>query len=1039
MQESSSTSGDSQVGRTAAIIAAGGVIASALLVAAPPAQASGGAMDLPSQDLATALRRLASRQHVDLLFDAAGMAGRRSAPVHGAADAGEALRQMLAGTGFIARRGDFGEILIVRASASSPPAGPDDGENTAVAALLVVGSRTLNTAIRRSEDDIQPYAVFSSEVLATAQSQSIEDFLRTRAPQDAQAGTLAQAPVANAGAARSRIDLGGLGAAQTLVLVDGRRLPSIPGQDIFQQADLNGIPLFAIDRVETLTSTAGGIYGPGATGGVVNVVLKRNYDGGEIGASGGETTLGDAPHWRVDGAWGHSFFGGRTQVMIAFSHAEDGGLTQGQRDIAVQARQRLIDTHYFTSPPISASLNVVAEGPLPGQAYGEFSPDTYKPLNQTLAAGGLAALLANNGTMDASLSPDGQGTMQSLLSRTRRTSVVFSLRQEVSPRIDAFLDLLYLRDQGWAVGPRTQPTTTTLGVFALDNPFENSAQVSFPTPGLAATSNDDVRTLRATVGAIARLGHGWSAEADLTYGRASDRQSTPALASMDLIDVNSLDLFNSGAGLSSLWPSFGDDNVERQVNTLVDVNLRLSGPAFTLPAGETTVTLLGEFRREHQPDAFATFTNFDTGAIDYYSIGPQTQTVGSAYAEFRAPVLRSDAVLPLRGLELQLAGRVDDETTTAPADALYFTNERILSGTPFTGHARTFALTAGVRAFPLDGVMLRASVATGYLPPTTAQLIEGVSTTPAGEITFGFDPKRGYSPVGQSADFTFQWNGSPSLQPEYARTISAGVVLTPPWAPGLRVSLDYTRIDKSHEITDFAQVDFQFFLDHEAQFPGRVIRAPLTAGDIAAGYTAGVVTDIDTTPLNIGRSIVQTVDLDASYQRDTRFGRWRLYLRATWEPDFRRKDDPDYGFYQTAGHIDGPLTLRGNGGLGWSAGRWRADLNVQAYSRYDVTYTAKTFLTQEQSALNRLAQGGTKAPAQAYADLEVSYEQPLRDAPGGLTSIEYRLGVHDLFDSRPPLLLIDNVAATQPVEALYYSPYGDPRGRRIELSLVGRF
>lgn len=1002
--------------------------------AAPPAHK----VNLPSQDLATALRLLAAQEHAELLFDASHMAGRRSGPVRAASGPAEALRQMLEGTGYIAKRGGFGEILIVPGPASSPAPSGEGGENTAVAELLVVGSRTLNTAIRRNEDDIQPYAVFSSEVLAASQSETVEDFLRTRLAQDAQAGTLAQAPVANGGAARSRIDLGGLGPAQTLVLVDGRRLPSIPSQDVFLQSDINGIPLAAIDRIETLTATAGGIYGPGATGGVINVVLKRDYDGGQIGVSGGVTALGDAPHWRVDGAWGRTFFGGSTQVMLAFSHAEDSGLLQGQRQITAAARHQLDEEQSFSNLAISSSLNVVPLGVLPGQDPDGPGGPTYKPLNLALAAGGLAALYANAGAVDISLSPDGRGALQSLLSRTRSSAAMLSVRQVINPDIDAFLDVLYFRNTGWARGPRTAPTLVTLYPGEGGNPYDGPAEVSFPTPGLSATASDRATTFRVATGAILRLGRGWSAELDLSYGRASDTQRSPVLAPVTRDNVADIDLFDTGAQIKSLWPSFQDDTVQRQVNNLVDVNLRLSGPVVALPAGEATVTVLGEYRREHQPNAYAPFTDYDTNAVTLYPIGSQTQSVGSAYAELRAPLFDRDAAMPVRGLELQLAGRVDGQTSTAPADFFTYTDEHQQSGAPFSGSTRTFAFTAGVRLFPVDGLLLRASIATGYLPPTPGQLIEGQQGATAGFIGYGQDPLRGNEQVGSTAAFTFQWHGRTDLQPEHARTVSAGLVATPSWAPGLRVALDYTRIDKSREITDFDDVDFQFFLDHEAQYPGRVIRAPLSAADAAAGYVVGPVIDIDTTPLNIGRSIIQTVNIDASYEQPTRIGRFRLYARAVWEPDFRRKDNPDYGFYQTAGHIGGPLTIRGNGGVDWSRGRWRAGLNVQVYGAYDVTYTQHTPALVIQSYFNRRAQGGARVPPQAYLDLEVSYEQPLSGAVAGLTSVEYRFGLHNLFDTRPPLLLIDSTA-TQPVEALYYSPYGDPRGRRIEASVVGRF
>jgi iron complex outermembrane recepter protein len=91
----------------AAKVAAGGLMASAMLLwvwatnvlAAPSSRE----LDVAPQDLATALRQLAVSQHVELLFDAAQMGGRRSAAVHAAADIDSALRQMLAGTGFVAR------------------------------------------------------------------------------------------------------------------------------------------------------------------------------------------------------------------------------------------------------------------------------------------------------------------------------------------------------------------------------------------------------------------------------------------------------------------------------------------------------------------------------------------------------------------------------------------------------------------------------------------------------------------------------------------------------------------------------------------------------------------------------------------------------------------------------------------------------------------------------------------------------------------------------------------------------------------------
>jgi iron complex outermembrane receptor protein len=1010
--------------------AASFVAACALAFGASPVCAADVVFDFPTQDLATALVQLGTKGNVELLFDTAPMAGRQSAPVHGAKSAEAALREMLVGTGFVLRRSRSGNAFVIDRAASSPLPESETRESTAVAELLVVGSRSLNTDIRRSEDDIQPYSIFTSDQIEAAQVQTVEELLQTRDPQDAQAGTLAQAPVANGGAVHSRIDLGGLGAAQTLVLVDGRRLPSIPGTDVFQQGDLNGIPLAAIDRIETLTSTAGGIFGPGATGGVINVILKHDYDSAQFDVEGGITDRGDAPHGRVEGVWGHSFFGGDTQVMLAVSHAEDAGLTQGQRDIAVEARQQLFQNGKFPSPPISASLNLIGFGlPPDGTPFTEVF--THKPLNLPLASGGLAALNSNSGSLDFSLSPDGQGAMQSLLSRTSSSALVLDVRQVVTPRIEVFFDGLFDRNEGWAVGPRTQPSVISLDGGEPGNPLSGEGVISFPTPGLAATSVDRLDTLRLTTGVIAQLTSSWRAAFDVTYGRATDKTHVPAQP--NLADASDFDFFNAGALISKLYPAFPPDLVEQQMNSLLDVNLRLSGPSLTLPAGVATMTLLGEFRSEHQPNVFLPFSG-DAGALTLISLGPQDQTVGSAYAELKAPLFARDSAFALRGLELQVAARVDRESATAPADNGEFRNQGGGS-TPYSGGWTTFAFTTGLRAFPIDGLMLRASVATGYLPPQPSQLIEGVYPASFFPVE---DPQRGNTRVGSTTPATLEAVGSPTLQPEHARTISVGFVATPVWASGLRLSLDYTRIDKTHEITEFADFDFAYILAHAAEFPSRVTRAPLTAADIAAGYTAGAVTNIDTSAFNIGRSLVQTVDLDASYRLDIAASHVRLYAHVTWEPDYLRKDNPDNGFYQTAGHLGGPLTVRANGGVDWSVGRWSAGLNVQVYGGYEVTYADPTQTLLAQNLSNVEAQGGKTVPAQAYADFDFAYRQPLHPGPTGLKSIEYRLGVHNVLDTQPPLLLIE-ANTTQPAQSLYYSPYGDPRGRRFELAVVGTF
>lgn len=87
----------------------------------------------------------------------------------------------------------------------------------------------------------------------------------------------------------AQISLRGLGAQRTLILIDGRRLPASPFTG--QGADLNTIPLGAIERIEILTDGASAVYGSDALGGVVNIITRKDYSGAELAYSMSDPTL----------------------------------------------------------------------------------------------------------------------------------------------------------------------------------------------------------------------------------------------------------------------------------------------------------------------------------------------------------------------------------------------------------------------------------------------------------------------------------------------------------------------------------------------------------------------------------------------------------------------------------------------------------------------------------------------------------------------------------------------------------------------------
>jgi transposase-like protein len=159
-------------------------------------------------------------------------------------------------TGLTTRRAASGALIVERgATAAESMTVYKD-----VAEILVVGKRSQNVDFRRRENDVQPYQVATREQIVRAHRDNLDQFFRSRVTANA---AIAPPSLLRTGQTNSQINLKILGAGQTLMLVDGRRLPLLPeGTLDFAQADISAIPLHAIDRVEMLTgSRAAGIAG----------------------------------------------------------------------------------------------------------------------------------------------------------------------------------------------------------------------------------------------------------------------------------------------------------------------------------------------------------------------------------------------------------------------------------------------------------------------------------------------------------------------------------------------------------------------------------------------------------------------------------------------------------------------------------------------------------------------------------------------------------------------------------------------------------
>jgi iron complex outermembrane recepter protein len=183
----------------------------------------------------------------------------------------------------------------------NPDAAAASATSTSLEEVVVTGTR-----IRRTVDEATaaPITIIDSAAIAQSGYQTAGDLL---AQLPGIAGKATSPAVNNGGGfGESNVELRGLGAKRTLVLVDGRRVGIVGGPTSSGAVDINQIPINIIDHVDVLKEGAGAIYGSDAIAGVVNFVTKKNVSDLQITGEYGQTTHGDAPHQSVSVMWGGS-------------------------------------------------------------------------------------------------------------------------------------------------------------------------------------------------------------------------------------------------------------------------------------------------------------------------------------------------------------------------------------------------------------------------------------------------------------------------------------------------------------------------------------------------------------------------------------------------------------------------------------------------------------------------------------------------------------------------------------------------------------
>lgn len=197
--------------------------------------------------------------------------------------------------------------------------------------VVVTGSKI----IRRDYVSPSPIVSVGAEALETHSNVGIESTLN-QLPQFTTAGTASTLsaastpfPAATAAPGAATVNLRGLGTNRTLVLFDGRRAQPVNGQ---LDVDLNTIPSSAIQTIEVITGGAAAVYGADAISGVVNLILKKNFEGAEFSAQYGLTEKGDGQEIQASALIGTNFADHRGNVMIGANYVDRRDIFGRDRD-----------------------------------------------------------------------------------------------------------------------------------------------------------------------------------------------------------------------------------------------------------------------------------------------------------------------------------------------------------------------------------------------------------------------------------------------------------------------------------------------------------------------------------------------------------------------------------------------------------------------------------------------------------------------------------------------------------------------------------
>jgi len=697
--------------------------------------------------------------------------------------------------------------------------------------IEVTGSR-----IKRADlESASPVSVITTEDMKIQGISNVADALQNLT---AQSGGLTAA-VNNGGSGGSTVNLRGMGSQRTLVLINGRRQVA-SGTGAAATVDLNTIPMSAVKRIEVLKDGASAVYGSDALAGVVNIIMRDDFEGIEFDASYGESSEGDGHETSLSTTFG--IVGEKGNVVVNLGYYDRGDVRQADRGYSECPIWEGVNDDgnpYLFCGGSSFSLGMEAfttEGRIqfePG-GNGTTSPEGYHPW-------------VNSGDNNDRYN---YSAMSYLSTPATRYNASVIGNYEITEDLTFFAEAYYTnRHSIQQMAP--QPIYYAYGANGRNWTMDQNPEVypfmalypSLATPGETTTMyplrrmfevgprifEQEVNTFNMTTGFDGMIGD-YSWNVFYTYGRNSAIDRSKNYINMENA-IKSVNENCEGVTVTGTWDNYtveGNDPSAPCINymglgsvsesdaeylrytdqgtsgtEMHHMGATISGDAFELPAGIVGFAVGIEHREEsafNQPDAFSSSGIGSGNAVQPTAGGYK---VDELYFEFIVPLL---ADLPFaQQVDLEAAMRFFDYDTFGSDDTY------------------KLGLTWRVN----DMVMVRSVSSTAFRAPNVRELFGGQSDS----YTNYTDPCNGVGGAGQDPQYATacandvangyipgdgSWSqgngqlravvgGNPDLGPETADTFTVGLVVEP--MEGLSFTIDYYDIEVENVISTLSVGD----------------------------------------------------------------------------------------------------------------------------------------------------------------------------------------------------------------------------------------